>query len=200
MTAQLNRLAGIAAILLAALWMGVGTANAEEALMGAGNVRACFIDLQEVLRNFPAYGHAKETLEEWAKPKQKMISEKEREIQKLDGELKKNLLRSEEAKKEKENEFKKELSGYQDMVKQLQSDLSDKEEELLSPIKEKLSKMIEEVSKSKGFNVVFDAAAPGGRPILYIDEKLDITETVLEKLKAGSDDKDKPAEKSTEKK
>ena len=191
------RIAGAAALLLFAVPMPV----CADELMMAGNLRACFVDLQDVLRNYPEYGKAKETLEDWAKPKQKMISEKEKEIQKMDNDLKKNILRSEDAKKDQEAEFKKQLGGYQDMVKQLQQELSDKEEELLSPVKETLSKAIEEVSKSKGFNVVFDAAAPSGRPILYVDDALDITSSVVDKIKAVSEkkDKDKPATEKQEK-
>lgn len=168
---------------------------ADSEASAAGNIRACFIDLQEVLRNFPEYAQAKETLEGWAKDKQKLVAEKERQIQKLDSDLKKSQLRSEDSKKEMESEFKKELGVYQDMVKQLQAELSDKEDELLSPVKEVLSKAIEDVSKAKGFNVVYDAAAPGGRPILYVDDSLDITEAVSAKMKDWASEKDKKADK-----
>lgn len=191
------RMISAAAFLLCA---GLTSAYPEEPVMAASNIRACFVDLQEVLRNYPEYAKAKETLEEWAKPKQKMISEKEREIQKMDNDLKKNLLRSEDAKKEKENEFKKELTGYQDMVKQLQSELADKEDDLLTPVKETLSKSIEDISKSKGYNVVFDAASPSGRPILYVDDALDITSDVIEKVKSKAEKADKKEKSSQDKK
>lgn len=173
------------------------SASAEE--VAAGNIKACFVDLQEVLRSLPEYSSAKETLEGIAKEKQKMVSEKEKEIQKLDKAMKQDLLRSEDAKKEKETEFKSKLNDYQDMVKQIQAELADKEEELLSPVKEMLSKAIESVSKEKGFNLVFDAAAPAGRPILYIDDSLDITESVIKKVKEWSNDKGKMKEEMGDK-
>lgn len=188
-----RRLLAVAAVCLASA-VFCSSASAESA-MGAGNIKACFIDLQEVLRSFPEYGQAKETLEDWAKDKQKVVAEKEREIQKLDNALKKDLLRSDDAKKEKEKEFKKELANYQDMVKQLQGELADKEESLLSPVKETLQKAIEGVSKDKGFNVVFDAAAPSGRPILYVDDSLDITEAVVAKVKEVTGKKEEKTDK-----
>ena len=165
------------------------SARSEELLMGAGNIRACFVDLQEVLRSFPEYGKAKDSLEDWAKPKQKMISEKEKSVQMLDNNLKQNILLSEEAKKEKEGEFRKELENFQEMVKQLQEELSEKEAEFMAPVKDVLSKTIEEVAKAKGFNVVFDVT-PAGRPILYVDDSLDITEEVVQKVKQASGSKD----------
>ncbi len=176
-------------------------ARADELVASAGNIHACFIDLQEVLENYTDYVKAKTDLEEWAKPKKQLIENQKGEIEKLDKALKKNLLLSEDAKKEKESEFKEKLGNYQEMVGQIQTDLSSKEEELLAPIKESLSKTIEEISKARGFNVVFDASAPGGRPILYIDDSLDITKLVVDKVKANSsadksdkpDKKDKPA-------
>jgi len=203
MNGWVARVAAVAGLFV----LSVGSAPAGDEVLAAGNIRACFVDLQEVLRNYPDYVSAKESLENWAKPKQKMITEKEKDIQKLDNDLKKNLLRSEDAKKDKEGEFKKELNSYQDMVKQLQGELAEKEDELLAPVKEMLSKVIEEVSKARGFNVVFDAATAGGRPILYVADTLDITEEVVEKVKAKSgsktdakDDKDGKDEKGKEKK
>ncbi len=181
------------------LFMGPGLFASAETEMAAGNIKACFVDLQEVLRSLPQYSSAKETLEGLAKEKQKMVSEKEKEIQKLDKAMKQDMLRSADAKQEKEAEFKSKLNDYQDMVKQIQAELADKEEELLAPVKEALSKAIESVSKEKGFNLVFDAAAPAGRPILYIDDSLDITEGVIKKVKEWAADKDKMKEGSSDK-
>ena len=202
MKAFKNRMMAALAVFLA-LAPAARIARAEEPLLAASNIKACFVDLQEVLRNFQQYSKAKTSLEEWAKPKQNMISEKERELQKLDSALKKGLLRSEDAQKEKETEYRKQLADYQDMVKQLQGELSDKDEELLAPIKEHLSKTIEEICKAKGFNLVFDAASQAGRPILYLDDSLDLTQTVIEKVKSMAAEKptaptappDKPADK-----
>lgn len=187
-------------VLIACLLGLTAPVLAEADLAAAGNVKACFVDLQEVLQNFPDYGKAKENLQTWAKPKQDMISAKEKDLQTLDSELKKSMLLSNDAKADKEKKFKTELEGYQTLVKQLQTELSDKEEELLAPVKQSLAKTIEIVSKEKGFNLVFDAAAPAGRPILYVDDSLDITQDVIKKLKEGMDAKDKMPKETKEKK
>ncbi|MBI4178057.1 OmpH family outer membrane protein [bacterium] len=186
-------------VVAAALAASPALADAE---LSAGNIKACFIDLQEVLENFPEYTKAKESLQGWAEPKQKMISEKEKNLQRMDNELKKSVLLTQEAREGKEKDFKKELEGYQSMVKDLQSDLADKERELLAPVKENLAKSIEAVSKDLGYNVVFDAAAPAGRPILYVDDSLDITQAVVEKLKKegkGKEGKEKPGKEKEDK-
>lgn len=182
----------IAFVVVTLLCLALPSSAAEPAA-AAANIRACFVDLQEVLQSFAEYGKAKESLKTWAEPRQKIITEKEQELQKLDNELKKSMLISKDAREEKEKEFKKELEGYQTLVKQLQSDLSDKEEELLAPVKDSLSKTIEAVARDKGYNVVFDAAAQGGRPILYVDDGLDITKAVVAKLKAEEKDGKSPA-------
>ena len=163
-------------------------AAAEES--AAANLKACFVNLPEVLQGYPEFTRANEMLEAFAKPKHETLTARAREVEKMNADLKKNLLRSEEAKKEKEEEFKKELGNFQDLEKQMQGELADKEEELMNPVRETVTKTIETIAKSRGFNVVYNMVAPNSRQILYMDDSLDITDAVVEKIKAMSDKKE----------
>lgn len=58
-----------------------------------------------------------------------------------------------------------------------------KQQELLDPVKAKIMKGIEEVSKEEGMNFVFDKS--GDILLLYADNAFDITNRVLDKLKRG---------------
>jgi outer membrane protein len=58
-----------------------------------------------------------------------------------------------------------------------------KQEELFSPIKEKVIKGIQEVAKTEGLSFVFDKV--GDTVLLYADAEYDITYKVLDKIKRG---------------
>jgi outer membrane protein len=62
-------------------------------------------------------------------------------------------------------------------------DVYKKQAELLDPVKAKIMKGIEEVSKEEGMNFVFDKS--GDIVLLYADTTFDITNRVLDKLKRG---------------
>lgn len=73
------------------------------------------------------------------------------------------------------------LSESFDAYKQtVQNNLLQKQAELFKPVKEKITKTIEEVAKSLKINFVFDKA---DGTMLYGDKEFDITFKVLDKLK-----------------
>lgn len=55
-------------------------------------------------------------------------------------------------------------------------------EQLIGPLREKISKGIQDVAKQEGLHFVLDKANPG---LLYAEDKFDITFTVLDKIKRG---------------
>ncbi|MDQ3194529.1 MAG: OmpH family outer membrane protein [Bacteroidota bacterium] len=69
------------------------------------------------------------------------------------------------------------LEGYKQNI---QSVLLQRQSELFKPVKEKITKTIEEVAKTMKINFVFDRA---DGTLLYGDKEFDITFKVLDKLK-----------------
>jgi len=82
-----------------------------------------------------------------------------------------------------EEKVMKELQDKQNEIVKYQSDsqkkLSDKEQELLKPILEKVNTAINEVAKENGLQFVFDSSTG---VILYADETQDVSEMVKTKL------------------
>lgn len=76
-----------------------------------------------------------------------------------------------------EEERNKILQYDQDMQKQL----SDKRESLLTPILEKVKTAIDAVAKDNGYTYIFDGS-PGVGVILYADESTNVTNMVKTKL------------------
>lgn len=69
------------------------------------------------------------------------------------------------------------LDTYKQKV---QNDLLDKQQELFKPVREKVTKAIEDVAKEMKINFVFDKA---NGSLIYGDKESDITFKVLDKLK-----------------
>jgi len=145
------------------------------------------IDGKRIFDEHPDSKKAMELLRKELGEKQKEIDTRSEEIKKLERELKSNLLLSddERAKKETEiNEKKKAVVKYSQDAEQY---LSQKEEELTKEVTQKVYLLIEETAKEKGINLLIE-----NNYVLYADDNLDITEDVIEKIKASLSKTEKP--------
>lgn len=79
-----------------------------------------------------------------------------------------------------QKELQMEGEGLETYKQVVQNSLLQKQAELFKPVKEKITKTIEDVAKSMKINFVFDKA---DGTLLYGDKEFDITFKVLDKLK-----------------
>ncbi|MEP7002437.1 MAG: OmpH family outer membrane protein [bacterium] len=76
-------------------------------------------------------------------------------------------------------------AGYQARARDLEAKQNQRQNELLSPILDRLKLAIEDVRVEGGYSFIFNADGQGS-PIVALDKNLDLTERVLAKLRAGS--------------
>ena len=83
-----------------------------------------------------------------------------------------------------QEDIKKQHDNYNTYLQVVQSDLMAKQNALLKPLYEKISKIVEDVAKELKYNFVFDkqSGVLEGN-LLYGDKEFDITFKVLDKLK-----------------
>ena len=147
------------------------SAQAEEAL------KIGILDLQKVLNECDAGKKAKTDLEALIKSKESAIEEKGLEIEKLKSELQKQAsVLSSEAKKSKEAELEKLLRDYQRTVQDSQEELKRKEGELTEAIIKGVHELVDDIGKKEGYTVIIEKSLA-----LYINEDLDITDTVIKR-------------------
>lgn len=79
-----------------------------------------------------------------------------------------------------QTELQKLEQEYGDYKQEVQQTLLAKQSELFKPVKEKITRVIEQVAKDLKYNFVLDKA---GDAVIYGDKDLDITFKVLDKLK-----------------
>lgn len=138
------------------------------------------IDGKRIFNEHPDSKAATDLLKKELKEKQQEIDAHTEEIKKLEKNLKTNLLLSdaERAKKEKEiDEKKRAVLKYSQEAEEY---LSEKEEELMTEITQKVYLLIKKVAQEKGISIILE-----NNYVLYADDNLDITEDVLAKIKPG---------------
>jgi outer membrane protein len=80
----------------------------------------------------------------------------------------------------------RELNQMRDNIQKLEQDsqaeMQKRNTTLLTPVQEKVGKMIEEVAKENGFSMILTSQISGLEVILYVDDKLDVSDLVLKKM------------------
>lgn len=123
----------------------------------------------------------RQEVDQWTAQKQRM----EQDIVKLRDELQaQSLMLSEEKKNEKKLELDRKMAEYQQFMDEIFGDdglAARRNKELTQPIVEKINRILEDLGKEQGYAIVFDVANAN---IVYADKALDLTDVVLEKLRA----------------
>jgi len=88
---------------------------------------------------------------------------------------------SEAAKQRKQQEIQQKRQTLQQRTQQLEQQAAQRQQELLQPILDKVRGVIDKIREERGYTMVFDAAGSG---LLAADPSLDITNLVVQRLKA----------------
>ncbi len=160
----------------------VGMAAFLMASASWAQVKIGYLDPDEILSKYKPFQDAQKEV-------QRFRMELEREFTKLQGELEKMketyerqaLLLSEKRKQEEQQAILKkqgDLERYlSDISDPSRGQLTKKNQEVLSPILNKVNEVVQVVAKDNGYDFVFNTAA-----LAYADEAHDLTEKVLEAL------------------
>ncbi len=138
------------------------------------------VDMQKVLSQSEPGQQALKQLKQSTKGMREDIEKQKKELQTLREELQKqSLVLSQEAKQDKELEFRKKVRDYQDTVQAYQRKLKLEEQKLSKPIIQLLAKVIKDYAKKHGYTAIWDMRASG---LLFATEKVDITNEIMAEL------------------
>lgn len=153
-------------------------------LLNAQNQRIAIVDTEYILKKVPEYNQAQLELD-------RLSSQFEGEIEALKSELlalqralnaEKVLLTDEMIKEREEIIAKKEKQIFETQRKYFgpEGELFKKRKSLVKPIQDQVYNAIQEVSRQKRIDLVIDKA--NSLSILYVSDKMDISDDVLNKL------------------
>lgn len=160
-------------------------------------VKLAFVDSEIIIKQLPEAQEVQKKLEEIQKQYYDTINTKESEIKKKADEFKSKY---EEAQKQVQSgslkpdqitALESEISAMQTDLQKMDQDLTEYKQsanqsfastqvEMFKPIKDKITKVIEQVAKELKYNMVLDKASDS---LIYGDKDLDITFKVLDKMK-----------------
>ena len=165
------------------------------------------VNLQEALNAVEEGKTAKAQLKKEFESKQKVISEREEEIRKLQGDFQKQQsVMNDDTRNQRQEEIARKAQDLQTTYVTLQKELQDRERDLTRGIFEKMSVIVREIAAADGFAVVVDAQA-----VMFADPTVDVTNELVRKYNArhkgapaaapkASADAKKPAAKAEPKK
>lgn len=150
------------------------------ASLAFAEVKIGVVDMQKVLSQSEPGQQALKKLKEKTKDIRDDIEKQKKELTTLREELQKqSLVLSQEAKQDKELEFRKKVRDYQDTVQAYQRKLKLEEQKLSQPIITLLAEIIKDYAQKHNYTAIWDMRASG---LLFATEKVDITNEIMAEL------------------
>jgi len=151
----------------------------------AGNAQKfAMVDMEYIMKNIPAFETANDQLTQISKKWQSEVEAQAQEVQKLYKNYQTELVfLSEDMKAKREEEIVTKEKASQDLKKKYfgaDGELFKKRQSLMKPIQDEVYTAVQEISKSKDLEMVFDKSS--SMNIIFTSPKLDISDLVLQKL------------------
>lgn len=142
------------------------------------------VDMEYIMKNIPAFETATEQLNQISKKWQSEVEAQLQEVQTLYKNYQTELVfLSEDMKVKKEEEIIAKEKAAQELRMSYfgsEGELFKKRESLMKPIQDEVYTAIQDLTKEKSLDVVFDASS--AMSVIFVSPKLDISDEVLQKL------------------
>ena len=142
------------------------------------------VDMGYIMKNIPDYESANEQLNQVSKKWQAEVDAKMKEVQQLYKNYQTELVfMSDEMKVKREEEIVAKEKATQELKRSYfgpEGELFKKRESLMKPIQDEVYNAIQELSNTKGLDLIFDKSS--AMSAIFVSQKLDISDEVLKKL------------------
>jgi outer membrane protein len=170
------------------LLLSLGLALSVAPAAAQAPVKIGYINSQAILDQTPG---AQDASQQFEQEMQTMRAELQPAADSLDRLIEQyeaqSLTLSPEAKQRREQEIRTRQQSLQQRASELDQRASARRAELVQPIMDRVSRVIEEMRVEGGYHVIFDVAAGS---IIAADESLDLTQEVLRRLQAEAGNQD----------
>lgn len=150
------------------------------ALTAAAETKIGFVDMKTIIAKSEPGAKAMEQLKAQFKDMKDNLDAQKKSLDALKDELQKqSMMLSQEAKLDKETQYKRKVRDFQDMGQSYQRKLQQAEQSLSKPIIDNLLTVIEAYGKKNGYTAIFDKQASG---VIFGQESADITSAIIAEL------------------
>jgi outer membrane protein len=148
------------------------------------SVRIGYIDSQAILDQDPAARQAQQQFEASLATYQSEVQQMGEELQRLiDQYEQQQAMLSEQARANRQEQIRLKQNEYQQRIQELEQQATLRQAELVEPVMERISSIIDELRVEGGYSMIFDVAAQG---IISADPALDLTPEVIRRLQAAA--------------
>lgn len=148
-----------------------------------GGMRVAFVNSQLVLQQMPGYAVAEST---YNKELEGFQNEMQRLRQQFDSTMaayqQSSVALSPAQRQAREATLRQQQQQLEQRSNQLRQRADERQRELVSPLEQRVKAVIEGLRAERNIAMIFDVAAPGGG-IIAADQTLDLTGTVVQRLK-----------------
>lgn len=152
--------------------------------VAASAQKFALVDMEYILKNYPAYEMANEQLNQLSQRWQKEVEAKSIEAEAMYKNYQADMVfLTDEQKKKKEEEItakEKESTELRYKYFGPEGELYQKRQTLMKPIQDEIYNAIKKVSEERSYQVIFDRASSAN--IVYASPRIDISNEVLDKL------------------
>lgn len=175
------------------IWMAVGVAllasncagNAGSQTTARSGLAIGVVEPQRILNETDAGKKAMESLAAFAKSRQGLIEAEERELRRMEEDfMKQASVLSANAKKEREEQFRRRMMEYQQKANQMNREVQEKQKETLDGFRGRIERVVARLAQQMGLAMVVEKGK--GSPTVYYDASLDITARVIEEFNKGA--------------
>ncbi len=142
------------------------------------------VDMGYIMKNIPAFESSNEQLTQVSKKWQAEVDEKVKEVQQMYKNYQTELVfLSDEMKVKREDEIVAKEKASQELKRKYfgpEGELFKKRESLMKPIQDEVYNAIQEISNTKGYDLVFDKSS--AMSAIFVSSKIDISDEILKKL------------------
>jgi outer membrane protein len=151
---------------------------------GAASVRLAYVNVDQVMQSMPEFAKAESTL---TREMRGLQTEIEKLQQRFDSTTRafdqQSVVLSPSARQTKQREIQEMGQQMQQRMNEAQTKVQQRERELVAPIEQRVQTIIEGLRAERNISIIFNVSAPGSGGILAADRSLDITATIIQRLK-----------------
>lgn len=142
-----------------------------------------FIDLDKILMQSKEGKKIKAQFDQEVKVKQEEIKKMEDAVKKkMETFNQKKFALKPEGQKQEEENIQMEIMRGRELMQKYMQEMQVREKELLSPLVERVRKIIENISEKEGYSFVFEKQASF---VIYAQNKYDLTDRVIKLINEG---------------
>ena len=153
-------------------------------VFAANAQKFAMVDMEYIMKNIPAYETADDQVNQVSKKWQSEVDAQMQEVQKMYKNYQTELVfMSEDMKTKREEEIVTKEKAAQELKRKYfgpEGELFKKRQSLMKPIQDEVYTAIQDISKEKDIEMVFDKSS--SMNIIFTSPKLDISDAVLQKL------------------